>query len=54
MAVRNYLEGRLNAMSYWLGIGMAGAYRQLCGCQFIPKINSVRVGMVGRADGGFY
>ncbi len=53
MAPMNYLEGMPNAKSYWLDIAIIGACRQICGRKFIPKINSVRVGMVGRADAGF-
>ena len=51
IAAMNYPEGRLNAWSYRLGIGMAGASQQICGCKFMPKINLARVRMVERGKG---
>jgi len=53
MAAMNYLEGKRNAQSYWLGITVAGASQPNRICKFMLKINMVRVKMMGRSDGSF-
>jgi hypothetical protein len=49
----NYFKGRLNPKSYWVVIGLAGGFGQICGGKFSPQITLARAIVVGSADGSF-